>query len=169
MHASNNGPAAPGGLALGRMTLTVRARGALVCERRAGNMVLRSGAGVIAALASGLAGAGPIDTIGIGFAREPGGAEMAALTPPDAALAIPAAALRTALSTNSFRIISDRPGAVRLEIAAVFKPSQEIAGVTEAALLAGEVLYNQVIFEPVTLAVGQDVTFFWQIDFPFGH
>jgi hypothetical protein len=26
-----------------------------------------------------------------------------------------------------------------------------------------------VVFEPVTLRVGQDITFFWEVDLPYGH
>ena len=51
----------------------------------------------------------------------------------------------------------------------VFKPTVELVDVTEAGLRAGEKLYNQVVFEPVTLRPGQDITLFWEIDFPFGH
>jgi hypothetical protein len=31
------------------------------------------------------------------------------------------------------------------------------------------VLYNQVVFDPVDLHLGQDVTFYWEVDFPFDH
>ena len=109
------------------------------------------------------------DRVAIGFASEPGGVDLAALTPPDPALAIPPEALRSALAATAFTLAEDGENAVRLEIAALFRPAQELAGVTEAGLLAGARLYNQVLFEPVTLRPGQDVTFFWQIDFPFGH
>ena len=57
----------------------------------------------------------------------------------------------------------------RTQAADRFQPTVELTGVTEAGLLAGDKLYNQVVFEPVTLRPGQDVTFFWEIDFPFGH
>ena len=52
---------------------------------------------------------------------------------------------------------------------APFKPTVDLTDVSEAGLLAGDVLYNQVVFEPVTLRPGQNVTFFWEINFPFGH
>ena len=111
----------------------------------------------------------PIDGIGVGFATDPGTAELTALTPPPAAAGIPAEALRSALPPTSFELVTDQANAIQVNITALFSPTQELANVSEAGLLAGSLLYNQVIFEPVTLRVGQDVTFFWQIDFPFGH
>lgn len=153
----------------GRLRLLVREGAVTVAERRATNMVLRSGAGLVAHLFAGGDGAKAIDTIGIGFATEPGSAELTALTAPPASASIPPEGLRTALTTDSFQVVTDQAGVVQVKIAAVFAPAQEVADVTEAGLLAGSTLYNQVIFEPVALHVGQNVTFFWQIDFPFGH
>jgi hypothetical protein len=81
----------------------------------------------------------------------------------------PPAALVTPLAANTFQVVTDQAGVVQVKIAAAFAPTQDLADVTEAGLLSGSTLYNQVIFEPVALHVGQSVTFFWQIDFPFGH
>ena len=153
----------------GSLVMQVREKGALLAERRATNMVLRGGATLIADLFAGNAAGKPIDTIGVGFATDPGNAELTALTPPPATANIPPAALVTTLTAGSFQIVTDQANAVQVKIAAVFKPTQDLEAVSEAGILAGTALYNQVIFEPVTLRVGQDVTFFWQIDFPFGH
>jgi len=153
----------------GRLSLVVRRNGMIAARRVASNMVLRGGAALIARLYSGAGGAKPIDTIGVGFGTAPGGADMTALTPPDARAAIPAAALLTAIPAASFTVVTDQADAVQVKIAALFHPTQDLIGVTEAGLSAGDTLYNQVIFEAVNLRVGQDVTFFWQIDFPFGH
>ena len=153
----------------GRLLLLVRDRGLTVARRRGSNMVLRAGATLIANLFTGAGGAKAVDTVGIGFATAPGGAEATALTPPPAAANIPAAALRTALTAGAFQVVTDQAGVVQVKIAAVFSPTQELANVTEAGLLSGSTLYNQVIFEPVALHVGQNVTVCWQIDFPFGH
>ena len=153
----------------GRLHLRVHSRrGVLIAERSARNIVVRGGAGVIAALFSGAPGATPINTIQIGFASDAATPELTALTPP-ADAAIPPAALRSAVTPADFKVIADRPGSVQVLITSVFKPSVELADVTEAGLLAADKLYNQVVFEPVTLRPGQDVTFFWEIDFPFGH
>jgi hypothetical protein len=153
----------------GYLRLAVHRDGAIVARRQGSNLVLRAGALLIAQLFSGAAGAKPIDTVGVGFATDPGGAELTALTPPPGTSNIPATALRTALAPTSVTLVTDQADVIQVKIAAVFKPTQDLAGVTEAGLLSGTVLYNQVIFEPVTLHGGQDVTFFWQIDFPFGH
>lgn len=154
----------------GRMVLQVRGPdGVLVAERRTRNIVLRGGARLIANLFAGAAGAKPVDAIGIGFAQNPGDAELLVLTPPDPAAGVPPEALRTPLPADSFTIAADLTGVVQVRVAARFKPSQDIKDVSEAGLLAGDLLYNQVIFEPVNLNDGQDVTLFWQIDFPFGH
>jgi len=153
----------------GRLRLTVRSRqGVLVAERRASNLVLRRGAAIIAGLFSGAAGAVPINRIKVGFATEAATAELTSLTPPaDAAIA--ADALVSPIAAADFRVITNRPAAVQVLVSSVFRPTVELKDVTEAGLLAGDALYNQVVFEPVTLRPGQDVTFFWEIDFPFGH
>jgi hypothetical protein len=153
----------------GRLRLAVRDRDGAVTERRATNVVLQGGAQVVASLFAGAAGAKPIDRIGVGFGVE--GADVAAtgLTPP-ADASIPAAALSTPVAPADFAIATDADARlVRVTVAPIFKPTVDLADVTEAGLLAGDSLYNQVVFEPVTLHVGQDVTFFWEIDFPFGH
>jgi len=144
------------------------AAGAVVQERRARNIVLRQGAAVVANLFAAQAGAVGIDTIRVGFGREAATAESTALQPPDDAT-IPAAALASAIVPTDFRIVTDRPDAVQVIVTSVFRPTIELTDVTEAGLLAGDRLYNQVVFEPVTLRPGQDVTFFWEIDFPFGR
>ncbi|HEX5414790.1 MAG TPA: hypothetical protein VFZ25_03930 [Chloroflexota bacterium] len=152
----------------GRLLVTVRsADGGLVAERRAANMVLRNGAVIIAKLFSGAAGVTPINQIQVGFATDSGTAELTALTPPDPAL--PVAALRGPVKAEDFHLATDQPGEIQVSISTVFHPTQDLPDVTEAGLLAGEDLYNHVVFEPLTLKTGQDITFFWQVNFPFGH
>jgi hypothetical protein len=137
----------------GRMLLTVRsADGEVVAERRAENLVLRKGATIIANLFSGAAGAT---------------ADLTALTPPDPAL--PVATLRSPLKPENFKVVADQASEIQVSISAVFHPALDLPNVTEAGLLAGEDLYNQVVFEPLTLHTSQDITFFWQVNFPFGH
>jgi hypothetical protein len=153
----------------GRMRLTVRsADGALVAERSASNLVVRGGAAIVAKLFSGMAGAVPITQIQVGFAADSGTAEMKSLTLP-ADASIPLAALRSALKPENFQVVTDQVGAVQVNINAVFHPTRDLTDVTEAGLLAGEDLYNQVVFEPLALRSNQDITFFWQVNFPFGH
>jgi hypothetical protein len=151
----------------GKLTIEVRAEGCLVAARQASNMVLRGGAGLIANLFTGAPNTAPVDAIGVGFAREGGAADLAALTPPDPPVA--KEALRSSVAAADFTIDAAQPGSIKVTVNAVFKPTVELKDVSEAGLLAGDVLYNQVVFEPVTLRPGQDVTFFWEINFPFGH
>jgi len=150
--------------------LTVRTPdGAVVAQRKARNMVLRSGATRVAELLAGIEDTPPIDTIGVGFAVDPGGPDLGALTLPPAESEIEPTALRTALTGDGFEIDTETALMVRLNITATFRPTIELPDVSEAGLLSGDTLYNQVIFEPVTMALGQDITFFWQIDFPYGR
>jgi hypothetical protein len=150
------------------LRLDVRAPDGRLLARRTGrNAVLRGGAELVARRLSGL-DAEPIGAVTVGFGTESADAGASALTrPPDGS--IPAAALSTPVTPDAVTVTLDQPDAVLLSLATVFHPTVTLPDVTEAGLLAGGRLYNQVVFEPVTLQVGQDVTFFWQIDFPFGH
>lgn len=142
-------------------------QGGIVARRHAHNMVLRKGAGIIAKLFAGVTGSLPINQIQVGFGTEAGTADLTALTPPPGA--IPIASLRSPLTPDAFQIATDKPGSIQVSVTAVFKPAIDLPDVTEAGLLAGEELYNQVVFEPVTMRAGQNITFFWEIDFPFGQ
>ena len=70
--------------------------------------------------------------------------------------------------TAAFTISNEQLGMVSVAVSALFTPTLDLVDVTEAALAAKDRLYNQVVFEPLHLRVGQSVTFFWQIEFPFG-
>jgi len=158
----------------GRMYLKVLSpAGKVLHERSAENIVLRQGAAIVARLLSGAAGAVPINAVQVGFGLEAATAEALVLTPPPPpvppAAPIPPEALRAVVAADSFSVVTDKPDAVQLLVSSVFHPTVELLNVSEAGLLAGDQLYNQVVFEPVTLRVGQDVTLFWEIDFPFGH
>jgi len=153
----------------GHLHLTVRGPGgAPVTERRSRNIVLRQGAAIVASLLAGVPGASPINKVQVGFATEGATAETISLGAP-ADPSIPKEALVSRVAPGDCKIVTDGPGAVQLQIASLFKPTVELEEVTEAGLLSGDRLYNQVVFEPVTLRPGQDVTFFWEIHFPFGH
>src|SRR5579872_4435419 len=90
----------------GSMRLTVRsAGGGILAERRANNMVVRGGAGIIARLFTGAAGAVPINQVQVGFATDSGTAELKALTPPPTN--IPLAALRSPIKQADFQVIID--------------------------------------------------------------
>jgi hypothetical protein len=150
----------------GRLTLTIRSReGALVATRSARNLVVRDGAALIAALFSGRP-ATPIDRIRIGFGDH-ATAESKALTAPTPA--VEAAALEAPVKSDNFQVDTAGAGAVKVSISVPFEPKQDFSSVSEAGLFAGNTLYNQVIFEPIAMSKGQAITFFWQIDFPFGR
>jgi hypothetical protein len=152
----------------GRMRLRVAgADGTVLAERRARNIVLRGGAELVARRFAGV-DAAPINRIGLGFGREAADAGITELTGPSGD-AVPASALTSPVAPGDFTISADRPGFIQVSVASVLHPAVELEGVSEAGLLGDDQLYNQVVFEPVTLKVGQDVTFFWEIDFPFGH
>lgn len=132
-------------------------------ERRATNSVLAGGADLVARLFAGQVST-PIDRINVGFGLDPLGPTAAALRPGRAdpsTLTGPVAPADFTVTTGD--------GAVRVSITATFTPTVALDGVTEAGLGAAGVLYNQVLFDPVRLEAGQAVSFFWDIDFPFGH
>lgn len=151
----------------GKLTLIVSSQEGLpVASRRARNIVLRNGAGLIAKLFSGSPNTLAVNQVRVGFAKEAASSEITSLT---AGGAFTPAQLSSAIEPTDFTIITDQPNAVKVIVNATFKPTVELTDVSEAGLMAGDVLYNQVVFEPVTLRPGQNVTFFWEIDFPFGH
>jgi hypothetical protein len=155
------------GLIRGRLRLEVRAGGALIARRAGSNAVLRGGAELVARRLAGLE-AESITAVGLGFGTESADLGAVALTPPTDP-GIPPEALRSPVAATDATVATDRPDVVALSLATLFHPTLALDGVTEAGLFAGDRLYNQVVFEPVSLKVGQDVTFFWDIDFPFGH
>jgi len=152
----------------GRLELTVRdGSGAVVARRAARNLVVRNGAAVVARLFSGAAGAQPINQLRLGFAKEGGTPELKALTPPNGAIA--PEALRSTLKASDFTIDTTSADAVQVSISAAFHPTVDLNDVSEAGLFAADDLYNHVVFEPISLKTGQDITFFWQVNFPFGR
>jgi len=151
----------------GRLQLEVRESGRLVERRAARNAVLRGGAELVARRLGGL-DASPISAVAVGFGREAADLGATALTPPTDPN-IPTEALSCPVAPTDVTVSTDRPDVVVISLATVFTPTVALDGVTEAGLVGGDRLYNQVVFEPVSLRVGQDVTFFWEIDFPFGH
>jgi hypothetical protein len=138
--------------------------GRVVAERQAANIVLRGGAELIAKRFAGKSSQ-PIDHVGVGFARDVADAAVTKLTGKDGG----DPPKPTAIPAEGFTIDADRQGTVAVSVASAYHPETDLTDVSEAGLLAGDALYNQVVFEPVTLRAGQDVTFFWEIEFPFGH
>lgn len=150
----------------GRLVIAETAGAVRHVHRRAGNMVLRQGAVAVAALFTGAATARPITALRVGFGEGTIDPETTALTPPEGT--IPPEALQTAIAAAAFSLRTDLPDIVQVAIAAPFQPSVDLPRVSEAGLIAGETLYNHVSFEPLDLEAGREITFFWEIDFPFG-
>ena len=132
-------------------------------ERRVHNSVLLGGADLVARLFAGQATT-PIDRINVGFGTDPLDPTGTALRPGSA----DPATLTGPVAAGDFTLTPE-DDFVRVAITATFTPTVVLEGVTEAGLGAGDVLYNHVLFDPVRLAAGQAVSFFWEIDFPFGH
>jgi len=143
--------------------------GGVLGVRRAENIVLRQGAAAVARLFAGADGAQPITHVLVGFGTETVTAEATGLTGPSGDPLPPASALRSSVAPGDFTVVTDQPDIVHVLVTSTFVPTVELADVSEAGLLAGDTLYNQVVFEPITLRVGQNVSFFWEIDFPFGR
>ena len=159
-------PAGAGPGLRGRLRLLVRnPDGTTAAERDASNAVLRQGAELVAKLFAGQTST-PIDGVRVGFGTDPLEPTATELGPPPAG--IDPAALTSPVSPADFTITAgdDR---VQVAIAATYSPTVDLPGVTEAGLVSGGALYNHVLFDPVTLHQGQAVTFFWEIDFPFGR
>ncbi len=149
------------------MRMTVRApRGAVLAQREAYNQVLRNGAKVVAQLFSGKS-TQAINRIQLGFATEEAAADAVALTQANPPLAV--SALSSPVAPGAFTIDTTPSSFVRVAVNALFVPSVALDKVSEAGLFAGDDLYNQVVFEPISLEPGQNITFFWEIQFPFGH
>jgi hypothetical protein len=147
--------------------MTIRsAEGELLDSRESRNIVLRKGAELIAALFSGQRTTS-VDRVRVGFGTSVADEDVTALAPPPSP--IESELLEAPLEPKDFTVTSEGDNAVTVRVAAPFEPKVDIPDVSEAGLLAGNVLYNQVVFEPVTLRKGQIITFFWQIDFPFGR
>ena len=152
----------------GRLTLTIESPdGRLVARRDARNLVVKGGAQIIAGLFSGK-GKTAIDNVRIGFGKATADVSSTALTAP--AQAIDPAHLRAPLTDANFTVDGGGATSVTVRISAPFNPQEEkIENVSEAGLFAGDTLYNQVVFEPITMLKDHVITFFWQVDFPFGR
>jgi hypothetical protein len=158
------------GVPQGRLRLRIASAGQPVAERRGRNRVLTGGAEIVARLFAGRPEAASVNRLRVGFGNAPAGIDAVGLTPPPAEAGIPPEALEATVAADDFTLETDGDARlVRVSIATTFAPTQDLDDVTEAGLLADETLYNQVVFDPVDLRVGQDITFFWEVDFPFGR
>ena len=149
----------------GHLRLVAHSDGRARAVREAHNLVVRGGGELVARRLFG-SDVPPVNRVALGFARDSADPDATALTPPEAVIA--PEALSADLAPEALTFSTDQDGFVRVSIAAEFTPVADLENVTEAGLFSDDTLYNQVVFEPVTLRTGQRVTFFWDIDIPFG-
>jgi hypothetical protein len=171
---------------IGRMRLDlISPGGGIAARRRATNSVMQGGAELIADLFRGSA-ATPVNGMAVGTSSEPPAPPFttSALTTThgDGTLALDRFAVPLAANAMSVEVLPDL-FKVRVRVRAVIpadaanSPDPQVASVEigEAALgvlaadgLSLARLYNRVVFEPVAKTRDQELTLYWDIDFPFG-
>lgn len=147
--------------------------GRVVQRRREHNAVMESGAQLIADLFAGFGdgithmgvgtnGLAPDDVAISALANEADG-DVPALTG-DTTAPIPG----TAFSTT---VIPEKR-VVRLRVRGTLPDDAAVGTIREAGLLSVSddetVLYNRVVFAPISKGDDHELTLFWEIDFPFG-
>jgi hypothetical protein len=150
-----------------------RSDGSVVATRDARNTVLRSGGELVAGLFTG--SAGPITHMAVGTSdADPTSVDVTALANDDGngapgltgatVAAIPPEAFGIAVDAELRRVV--------VKVRATLPDDAAIGTVREAGLMsrqgATDILYNRVIFPPVTKSDDHDLTMFWEVEFPFG-
>jgi hypothetical protein len=170
----------------GRLWASLRLPGGPpLLERRSHNLVVRSGAELIAGLLSGRT-ALPVNAMAVGADPDPSGPPYAAtalaLTDEEGAPAFEGAAPVTTVSLSpegfSVETLADELRVV-LAIRGVVPPGVATGLIGEAALgvlapatpgappaLAG--IYNRVVFEPIRKESPHELALYWEISFPYG-
>jgi hypothetical protein len=148
-------------------------RGTVLATRAAHNTVLRSGGQLIAELFTGAGG--PITHMAVGTSdADPTSVTVAGLGNDDGAgqpgitggtsAAIPPEAFSTT--------VDEQRGRVLVKIRATLPDAAGVGTLREAALVSrqgdADVLYNRVVFTPLTKGADHDLTLFWEVEFPFG-
>lgn len=154
-----------------RLELTGR-RGDLLAVREARNAVMRGGALLVAALFTGAEESGPISHLGVGTsdAAESDAYDTPALSNADPALE---GGTEAPVPPTAFTVVPDPQRRLALvRVRATLPEASALGTIREAGLLSrtGDVtvLYNRVIFAPVTKADDHELTLFWEITFPYG-
>jgi len=154
-----------------RLELTGR-RGDLLAVREARNAVMRGGALLVAALFTGAEESGPISHLGVGTsdAAESDTYDTPALSNADPALE---GGTEAPVPPTAFTVVPDPQRRLALvRVRATLPEASALGTIREAGLLSrtGDVtvLYNRVIFAPVTKADDHELTLFWEITFPYG-
>ncbi|GFG52575.1 hypothetical protein [Mycolicibacterium agri] len=147
--------------------------GALLATRAAHNTVLRTGGRLIADLFSG--GGAPITHMAVGTSdADPTSVAVTALGNDDGT-GQPGITGDTAteIPSEAFEVDVDEPhNRVLVKVRATLADAAGVGTLREAALMSrqngNDVLYNRVVFPPITKGNDHDLTLFWEIEFPFG-
>lgn len=170
----------------GRVRLVLRDEaGSTVAERRVRNIVVRSGAELVAALFSG-AVATPVNGVGVGIDPTPPAPPYEALglttDAPDGTPILQLAAGPLVLNEVTTEVLPDELK-VRVTFRSVIGANRAVSPdatvdavhIGEAALgvLAPDgnslaTVYNRVVFEPVPKKREHEMALYWEIDFPYG-
>jgi hypothetical protein len=158
--------------------------GTLVAERRAHNAVVQGGGALVARLFAGQL-AGGITHMGVGTSDTPETDRYAtsALANPDGAGAL-TGGTEVAISADQISVQppDEATRTVKVRIRATLPAAAAVGTIREAGLISRptvpgappeappqpSVLYNRVIFAPLTKGSDHDLTLFWEVTFPYG-
>lgn len=147
--------------------------GALLAARSAYNTVLRGGGQLIADLFTG--SGGPITHLAVGTSDDdPTSVSVTALANDDGTGQPGITGDTTAaIPADAFVIeVDEVRNRVLVKVRGTLPDAAGVGTIREAALMSrqagGDVLYNRVVFPPVTKADDHDLTLFWEVEFPFG-
>jgi hypothetical protein len=154
--------------------LLLDAQGATLAERHSKNSVMRGGGELIAKLFAGQGSAITHMAVGTSEAATPDDFSLAALQN-EAIGETPALTGPTdvELPAEAFVIAADaEKRLVTVKIRGTLPNASAVGTIREAGLLskseAGTVLYNRVIFAPLTKGNDHELTLFWEVSFPYG-
>jgi hypothetical protein len=170
----------------GRVHVIVRDEaGAIVAERRVSNVVVRTGAELVAALFRGAA-VTPINGVAVGLNATPSAPPYETTSLTTAALdgtpMLQQAASALVPADMLTEVLADQLK-VRVTLRSVIGPNRAVSpdpavasvAIGEAALgvLAADgnslaTVYNRIVFEPVPKTRTHEMALYWEIDFPYG-
>jgi hypothetical protein len=147
--------------------------GAVVQTRAAHNTVLRTGGRLIADLFAGAGG--PITHMAVGTDdTNPTSVNVERLGNDDGQGGPGMTGeTATAIAPNAIAItVDEEHSRVLVKVRATLPPGAAVGTLREAALVSrqgeADVLYNRVVFSPLTKGDDHDLTLFWEVEFPFG-
>ena len=160
------------------------ADGRLLAERRGHNAVLQSGGTLVASIFAGQL-AGGITHMGVGTSDAPESDRYAttALANPDGAGAL-SGGTEVAITPDQIAVQppDETTRTVKVRIRGTLPATAAVGTIREAGLISraaapgappdapppAPVLYNRVVFAPLTKGSDHDLTLFWDVTFPYG-